>query len=152
MISNYLDGINLQMLALNDGEGKLYIYKAAPDDYLESAKLRSEIELTQKTLKAMSDQLHRDQKEKRDTRAPGAKYREMDAAFRSKLNAYEQIRKKEIAQIVNRAKVYKLTGNVLPAELPPFFYRVQFQRVRQPDWLEQFTWCDEIEIFDNQKN
>lgn len=152
MVSNYLDGTNLQMLALNDGKGKLYLYQASPEDYLESAKLRPEIMETEKTLKAMSDQMHRDQKEKKDVSKSSAKFRKLDEAFMYRRKAYEQVRKDEIAKVMARVKVYQPTGNSLPADLPPFAYQVQIQRLRLPEWQEKFTWCDEIEIFDNQKN
>ena len=65
---------------------------------------------------------------------------------------YEQVRKDEITRVVARTKVYQLTGNSLPADLPPFAYQVQIHRLRLPEWQENFTWCDEIEILDNQTN
>lgn len=152
MVSNYLDGVHLQMLALNDGEGKLYLYQAIPEDYLESATLQPDIEETEKKLKAMSEQMRHDKKEKKDIRELAAKYRQLDEAFIHNRKAYEQVRKNDISRIIARAKVYQLTGNSLPADLPQFSYRVQLHRIRLPEWQEKFVWCDEVEILDNQKN
>lgn len=152
MVSNYLDGVHLQMLALNDGEGKLYLYQVFSEDYLESAALRPEIEVIEKTLKAMGDQMRYDKKKKKDIRELEAKYRQLDEAFILKRKAYEEVRNNDIARIIAQAKVYQLTGNSLPADLPPFFYRVQLRRIRLPEWQKKFVWCDEIEILDTQKD
>lgn len=152
MVSEYLDGTNLQMLALNDGAGKLYLYQASAEDYLESARQRPEIEETEKTLKAMSDQMHRDQKEKLDVTESSAKFRKQSEAFMHRRKAFEQVREDEIAKVMARAKVYQLIGDSLPVDLPSFSYRVQFRQIRLPEWQKKFLWCDEIEILDNQKN
>jgi len=151
MVKNYLDGVHLQMLALNDGEGKIHVYQASPEDYAERDRLRPEIEATRKAIKALSDQMDRERKEHRDIKELGRAYREQQTAFSPRLKAYEEAWERDLTRIIDRAKVYPSAGGQLRIDLPPFAYRVRLHRLRLPEWQEGFAWCDQVDIVDNQK-
>lgn len=151
MVSNYLDGVHLRMLALNDGRGKLYLYDASPEDYMESNKMRPGVEEAEKVLKQISDQIHHGKKEKMDVEELRVKYEQLDEALTLKRNTYEQVQKDEIDRVMARVKVYLLAGDALPVDLPSISYQVQIRRIPLPKWQDNFVWCDEIDIFDNKK-
>lgn len=151
MVKNYLDGVHLQMLALNDGKGKIHVYQANPEDYAERDRLRPEIEATRKAIKALHEELHRNRGEQRDGGELGRTYREQEAAFRPRLKTYEEAWERDLARIIARAKVYPSAEGQLPADLPPFAYQVRLHRLHLPEWQEEFAWCDQIDIVDNSK-
>lgn len=151
MVKNYLDGVHLQMLALNDGEGNIYLYQASPEDFKERDSLQPEIEETKKIIKILLEKLHRNRGEQRDISDLGRAYREAEAAFRPKLKAYEEAWERDLERIIVRAKVYSYAEGSLPFNLPPFTYQIRLHRLKLPEWQEHFVWCDQIDIVDNQK-
>jgi hypothetical protein len=151
MVKNYLDGVHLQMLALNDGEGNIYLYQASPEDFKGRDSLQPKIEEEKKTIKILHEKLHRNQGEHRNISQLGQAYREAEAAFRPKLKAYEEAWERDIERIIARAKVYSYVAGSLPASLPPFTYQIKLHRLQLPEWQENFVWCDQIDIVDNQK-
>lgn len=148
MVKNYLDGVNLHTLALNDGEGRIYLLQAGPEDYAESAKLKPEFE-------RLKDRLNKLEKEAREGGSEEdlwKKYREEDVKLRQIRNAYEKQHDQDIVGIMARAQAYKFDGTSLPSALPFFNYTVRLHRLRLPDWQEKFVWSDGITIMDNPKN
>jgi hypothetical protein len=48
MVETYLDGVHVQVLGLNDGEGNIYVYRATPEDFIESGNMRSFVDAAKK--------------------------------------------------------------------------------------------------------
>jgi uncharacterized membrane protein (DUF485 family) len=161
MVESYLDGIHLTSLALNGDDGKIYMYQASVEDFLESERIRPEHERLEKNIAALRQRikgilkkhegnpsLKKDEMWKKyhqDTKQLWLKSKELESKI--KKLGYKKIRKQEIDRIYAKPVVYDS-----PADLPPINYRVHFQRLRLPDWQEKFVWCDEIAVQDVHQN
>lgn len=144
MVETYLDGIHLKTLALNDGKGKLYVYRATPEDFAQSAKLwpgvmeakRKFEELYQKAGRRITKEIvpyQFDSLKKRD--------------------AFQKVHKQEAAAVLKREESYPFTVGTSPAvDLDQFNYNVQFNPIPLSKWQAKFVWCDNLEIRNQQNN
>ena len=146
MVTNYLDGVHLKILALNGDDEKIYLYRASPDDFSESAKVRPEyLNMTQK-LTELKKEAIAVSRSGGDNKGLWRTIRQIYEPQLAQLG-YEAMRKKEIDHIFANPEVYQTLES-----LPPMNYQIEFQRNRLPDWQEKFVWCDEIRIQDNSRN
>ncbi len=143
MVANYLDGVHLKTLILNEDDNRFYLYHATIEDFAASEKIRPEYEQMSRMISKLKSEA------KAAAHKPGGN-RELWQVIRQvheprlKKLGYEQTRKREIEQIFARGKVYESQSS-----LPPVKYRVAFRRHRLSAWQERFVWCDEIRIYDN---
>jgi hypothetical protein len=142
MVENYLDGVHLSTLAMNDGKGSVHVYRATADDYTQSSKLWPEVTKAKNAYENIYRQAgHRVTKE--------AALFQLDY-FKKRRN-FDVMRKKEAANVVAREEVYSLIhGKSSLVDLPRFKYKVQLDRVRLVEWQEGFVWCDNLKIYDLQ--
>lgn len=143
MVENYLDGVRLKVLGLNDGHGKIYVYHAMPEDFAASEKMRPDVEASKQKYNVAFEKAGK--RINKEVAAYQSVYFDMDGAFRAQ-------RKREAAPILKHPEIYSNTGQALPETLPTFHYTVNFQPSRLPSWQKKFVWCDEIRIHDNGDN
>ncbi len=131
MIECYLDGINLQTLALNGDDGIIYLFSAKPEDYAKSNALLPEIEKRKKEIYALS--------------ARGAFSTKEKAALAPFKKQYQEQLSKDIQVIIDRAEVFNS-----PKDLPFMNYKVEFNKVPvSPSFLKSIIIADKITITDN---
>lgn len=148
MVKNYLDGVNLNMLALKGEDEKTYVYRASLDDFLESEKLRPDVKNRQREIAELKAKAIQMPRQGQDNSEVWKKIREeLEPVARPLTKKYEQLREEEIRKIIDKVEVY-----TPGASLPQFKYTVVFQRIRLPAWQERFVWCDLIRIQDNEKD
>ncbi len=143
MVENYLDGVRLKVLALNDGEGNLYVYRATLKDFSESETMRPEVEEA------------REKFEKKFSEAERKTSKEIigyQSFYIKKLTAFRNQRKKEAAPILSRQEIYPFTSQILPEELQSFNYRVEFNPLPLTVMEKKLLWADEITITSIQNN
>jgi len=144
MVETYLDGVHLKTLALNDGNGKLYVYRATPGDFAESAKLWPGVVEAEKAF----DDLY--QKAGRRITKENVPYQ---AVYSEKRNEFRKLRKQEAAVVLQREEVYPFADGYSSAvDLDQFQYKVQFNPIHLQKWQEKFVWCDGLEIWDLRKD
>ena len=144
MVESYLDGVHLKTLALNDGKGKLYVYRATAEDFAASAKLWPEVVEAQNKFEDLY------QKAGRRTTKEIVPY-QFDAL--KKRDAFQKLRKQEATVVLKRAENYPFTeGDSSAVDLDQFQYKVQFNPIPLTAWQAKFVWCDNLEIRDQQNN
>jgi len=137
MVANYLDGVHLHTLGLN-GAGLLYVYRATPKDFAESAKIRSALEIARKEYeKALENTGGRLNKE---VVVYKMKYSDLE-------NHHWAKRKQEAVPIIKRSQIYILEKTTID-----FAYRVTFKPLELTDDQKEFIWCDEISIDEMKDN
>ncbi len=162
MIENYLDGVHLKKLALNDGMGNVNVYQAVADDLVLSKKIyltwqkskKKEEEQLQyinslgldynakeKLLKEKNSEYYKLHKLLKEQRVGGGRL----------FKLYKEQLKKDISQIIRRAQSYRLS-EFLSQHAHEFDYKVNIHRQHLPEWQEKYIWADKITIFDVHKN
>jgi len=143
MVTNYLDGVHLKMLALNGDDGKIYFYQATLNDFSGSEEIRPEHD----RLKTHITELEKKAMKIGKNGGNNSKlWQEIRKEYYPRLKAlgYDRQRKKEINLIFSRPVVYQDLKQV-----PATNYLVELKRTRLSRWEERFVWCDEIRIHDN---
>lgn len=137
MVENYLDGVHLHTLGLN-GAGLLYVYRATPKDFAESAKMLPALEKARKEYeKVLKKAGGRTNKE---VVVYHEEYSDLDGPYRAK-------RKQEAVPIIKNSKIYILEQNVID-----FAYRVEWNPIALSDLQQKYIWCDEVSIKEIGKN
>ncbi len=161
MISSYLDGINLKVLALNGEDGRIYLYRAEEQDYKQSKIFLPEINKqqrkTEESDKEVSKRLQHAEHLKGDEyskvteefwESPYGKYiLDQDSQLNKLKEKYRDQRKKDVQAIMSRAEVYVST-----TDLPPIVYTVRFNSIKIVWPLNKLLHADKITISDNRKN
>lgn len=146
MVENYLDGVHLKALALNDGNGNVYVYRANLENFAESSILKLEYD----RLKQLIDNI-----EKRAIKVGSAddenkdEWLRMRAEYRSKLSVlgYNEKRNEEVKNIIAELEIYKRLEDV-----PEMKYRIDLYPKPLKDFQKKYMWCDEISISEVKKN
>lgn len=143
MVENYLDGVHLHTLGLNDGKGHLYVYRAAQEDYAESAKMLPDVEAARiKYDKALELSGGRTNKEVVSFQT---KYFDLDGPYRAK-------RRKESLSIVKNPDIYSYTKQDTPEGLSAFAYKVEWNSIPISNLQQKYIWCDEVSIKESDRN
>ncbi len=138
MVANYLDGVRLKVLGLNDGEGHLYVYRAEAEDFAASEKMRPVLAAAKQKYDNAFAKAGRITKEVVSFQSI---YFDINGSYRAQ-------RKREAIPILARPEIYPYTGKRLPPELS-FNYRIEFTPSDLSGWQKRFIWCDEMHIRDN---
>jgi hypothetical protein len=134
MVENYLDGVHLHTLGLNDGKGHLYVYSAAQEDYAESAKM----------LPAMRAARIEYEKFFEESGYTTKKVVPFKMKYSDLHNRYRIKKKHESAKIIKNEEIYPLDQNQIN-----FAYSIKFQTLKLALNQKKHMWCDEISIMDN---
>lgn len=122
MVKNYLDGDHLEMLALNGEDGKVYLYRANQNTFVESNKLKPEFLKTKQALEALRKEAVSVGQSGGDNEAMHEKYWEKkDVFIKTIFKQYETQRDTEVAAILDRVEIY-----ANKSDLPPMRYHVEF--------------------------
>ncbi len=147
MVKNYLDGKHLQLLALNSEDGEIYLYRASQETFSKSNTLYPEYIKVKQAIEAAKKEAVAVGSRGGDNKAMWKRIREREDAFRKSLSKqYEEQRKREIAEILDRVEIFTDKSN-----LPPIRYRVEFNLLPKSFLLNnqnKILHADRISIFD----
>ncbi len=153
MIEIYLDGIHLRKLALNDGEGKIYVYQGTPEIFISSTSLLDDFQKTQNKANNLVKKITILRNEGRNVTELS---RELNERVRpeaaKKLKLYQFERKKVISAIIAKGKIYDFVDLEDNNLLNQFNYNIEIKEVPIDEWKKRFVWCDEIIIDDNRSH
>lgn len=151
MVQNYLDGVNLQTMALNtpDGKVKVYRYKEVPQSYVEliQAKEVADKELQEKTLIKNNALIKMYDKSSRKIREEYTdEWKEITTksgdAFRKQESLIKQIES-------TRAKLTLIITETTREAMPQMNYTVKTDEVHLSDLARKVLYSDEVKIIDN---
>lgn len=146
MVENYLDGVHLQMLALNGEDGNIYLYRATMEDFAESEKLRPEYERIRQEIAAL-------EKEALEVGRRGGDKKELWQVIRQRKDGFHEAeqywnqRRSEIEAIIARVAIHQGKES-----LPPVRYRVEFNPLPLGTIPGKLLHADRIGIVDVQQN
>jgi len=106
MVENYLDGIHLQLLALNGEDGKIYLYRATAKDFAASEKLRPGYTRIKQEIAAL-------EKEAMEVGRSGGNNKELWKMIRQRKDGFHEAgqywdqRRREIKTIIDRVATYQ---------------------------------------------
>ncbi|MDO9267187.1 MAG: hypothetical protein Q7U00_08920 [Sulfurimonas sp.] len=154
MVANYLDGVHLQMMALNTPDGKVRIYSYAniPQSYIDLVK---EGYAVSKEWKIRNDAADRAFEEAYDSKR--GKYREdysrdssplkeLSAAFRE-IDAKKWTLTQQIE--FSRSKLDLVITETTKQQMPQMNYTVKTDEVNLSDLARKVLYSDEVKITDN---
>jgi hypothetical protein len=143
MVENYLDGVHLHTLGLNDGKGNIYVYRASPEDFSKSAKMRPAMAAAKKRYEQVWEKTGgRSTKEVIEARE---KYSDLEGAFLAQ-------RKKEAIQRVRNPEVYPFKEPNFSSCWEKFAYRIEWRPIALSGAEKKYIWCDEVTVTDVGKN
>ncbi len=141
MVKNYLDGVHLKVLALNGDDGKIYLYRATAEDFVESNKMRPAVQKAKEQYdQAFADAGNRLTKEVVTYQLP---YLDM-------LTKFQKQRKEETVPIFKQPEIYSSRQG-----LPPMHFRVDFNLLPKTLVINNdydMLHADRISIFDAKSN
>ena len=106
MVTNYLDGVHLKLLAINGNDGRFYLYRASLSNFSESETLLSKHEQLKKKIKQLEDEAKQFGRSGGDNKGLWQIIRQ-DYYPQIKELGYENQRKKEINQIFSKPEIYQ---------------------------------------------
>jgi len=154
MVSNYLDGVHLQTMALNtpDGKVKVYRYKELPQSYIDLVKEGYMVSKEWSARKAASgkafdeayDSKHGKYKEgySRDS----SPLKELSAVFRE-IDATKSTLTKQIESA--RSKLDLIITKTTREQMPQMNYTIKTDEVNLSDLARKVLYSDEVKITDN---
>ncbi len=143
MVENYLDGVHLHTLGLNDGKGNIYVYRATPDDFSKSAKMRLAMDAAKKEYEEIWKKSgERSTKEVVQARE---KYSDLEGPFLAQ-------RKKEAIQRARDPEIYPFREPYISSCWEKFAYRIEWRPIALSGVGKKNIWCDEVTITDVGKN
>lgn len=149
MVRNYLDGIHLQVLALNGEDGKIYLYRATEKSRVESMLFRKKVEELEKReeeLRLKSNAYYKKHGE-RDPRFLEQSKKEVEPLLLQARREEKHLIEEELVRITEKVEIYKsATG------LPPLRYHIKFVPIHRTFPATSLYHADLITITDIQKN
>jgi len=149
MVKNYLDGKHLQLLALNNDDGIIYLYRASQETFSESNALYPEYIKVKQAIESAKKEAAAVGRSGGDNKAMWENIREREDVFRKSLaKQYGEQREKEIAGILDRVEVF-----ADKSDLPKMHYRVEFNFLPKSFLLNnqnQILHADRISIIDTE--
>lgn len=142
MIENYLDGVHLQILALNDANGKIYLYRATADQFAKSKLLQEQINSLEKQAarNIEAGKAAEDEEEKETLIDEGNRLRKQAGELVSKRQV---VLDKAVLAVITKEEVFSR-----PEDLPPLNYKVVLNQEPLPIWQQRYIYSDKIEVVD----
>lgn len=154
MVKNYLDGVHLQIMALNTTEGKvnIYSYKDIPQSYIDLVKEGFAVAEEWKVRKAASSKAFEEaydskrSKYKEGYSRDSSPLKELSAAFRE-IDAKKSAFTKQIE--AEKAKLDLIITETTRDAMPQMNYTVKTDEVYLSDTARKVLYSDEVNITDN---
>ena len=154
MVANYLDGVHLQMMALNtpDGRVRIYSYKEIPSSYIDLVKEGYAVSKEWIIRKAASKKAFEEaydskrSKYKEGYSRDSSPLKELSAAFRE-IDAKKSTLTKQIE--TEKAKLDLVITETTREQMPPMNYSVKSDEVHLSDLALKVLYSDEVKITDN---
>ena len=154
MVTNYLDGVHLQTMALNtpDGKVKVYSYANVPQSYIDLLKEGYATDIEWKIRKAASNKAFeaaydsKRGKYKEGYSRDSSPLKELSAAFRE-IDAKKSALIKQIESA--RSKLNLVITETTREQMPPMYYTVKTDEVHLSEMAQKVIYCDEVNVIDN---
>lgn len=154
MVTNYLDGVHLQIMALNTPEGKvkMYSYANVPQSYVDLVREGYATDKEWKARKAASSKAFEEAydskrgKYKDGYSRDSSPLKELSAEFRE-IDAKESALIKQIESA--RSKLNLVITETTRDQMPQMNYTVKTDEVHLSDLARKVLYSDEVKIIDN---
>jgi len=145
MIKNYLDGIHLQILALNGEDGKIYLYRATENSRAKSSNYKKKVEELEKREEELrlKDNAYYKKHGKRDPKFLEIRKNEVEPQLLQARKEEKSFDVEEIEHITEKVEIYTSAS-----ELPPIRYHVRLEPIHRFFPADQLYHADLITITD----
>lgn len=153
MVEHYLGGNKLKTLALNDGDGRMYIYHATQRDYHLSSIQYKKFEKIKKKSEVLTKKIQKAKLNGEDPRKLIDIYQnDYQVERREVARIYKELLKKDIDSILSKSTIISRKEFLENIQEYGMRYGINLKQIDYPKWQNSFIWCDEISIKDKIEN